>query len=189
MTRFPRLAVAALLGGLAILPVACGDGKTGKRSKPVMETSNQAPKHPENPVKKSAAEWKKELSPEQFAVLRKADTEPPFGEIYQEFKHQGAGTYYCAGCNAELFSSSVKFDSGCGWPSFYDPSNAQNVKSIADPDGRRVEVRCAVCDGRLGHVFSGEGYDTPTDQRYCINGISLKFVPAAAKGKEGTKGT
>ena len=117
-------------------------------------------------------------------MLRKAGTERPFGKTYKEFKHQAEGTYHCAGCDAELFSSTVKFDSGCGWPSFYDPSNARNVKAIPDPDGRRVEVRCAVCDGHLGHVFSGEGFNTPTDQRYCINGIVLKFVPDKKEATE-----
>ena len=181
MRRRSRLVAAILLGCLATLPIACGEGKAGHATKPVMETDEKAPAQPVQPVKKSDDEWKKELTPEQYAVLRQSGTERPFGEIYKEFKHQDEGTYFCAGCDAELFSSKVKFDSGCGWPSFYDPSNAKNVKSIADPDGRRVEVRCAVCDGHLGHVFTGEGYDTPTDQRYCINGVALKYVPAQAK--------
>ncbi len=122
------------------------------------------------------AEWKQKLTPEQYRIARLSWTESPNGEIYKQFKKQGAGTYYCVGCNAELFSSDEKFDSHCGWPSFYDPSNAKNVKSIPDPDGRRVEVKCNVCDAHLGHVFRGEGFDTPTDQRYCINGTVLKYV-------------
>ena len=142
-------------------------------------------------VKKSSEEWKKILTPEQYRILREAGTEAPNGKVYQEFKHQGAGTYLCAGCDTELFSSKEKFDSRCGWPSFYDPSKAKNVKTSVDwhLGYPRTEVRCAVCDGHLGHVFTGEGFDTPTDKRYCINGTVLKFVPAkpsaqASKGKQ-----
>jgi len=132
------------------------------------------------PIKKSSEEWKKVLTPEQYRILREAGTEAPNGKVYQEFKHQGAGTYCCAGCDTELFSSKQKFDSRCGWPSFYDPSKAKNVTTSVDwhLGYPRTEVRCAVCDGHLGHVFTGEGFDTPTDKRYCINGTVLKFVPA-----------
>lgn len=146
------------------------------KQKPMIESNNK-PAQPEKTVTKTDAEWKKQLTPEQYRIARQAGTEAPSGEVYKQFKKQGAGTYYCAGCNAELFSSTTKFDSRCGWPSFYDPSKAKNVKSFPDPDGRRVEVRCKVCDSHLGHVFTGEGFNTPTDQRYCINGTVLKFVP------------
>lgn len=131
------------------------------------------------------AEWRARLSPEQFRVLREAGTERAFGKAYEEFNSQGAGTYLCGGCGAELFSSNHKFDSHCGWPSFYDPANAKNVRTLEDHTGgrSRVEVRCAVCDGHLGHVFKGEGFATPTDQRYCINGVALKFVPKPAAPK------
>ncbi len=148
------------------------------RQTTTMDTSEQTPSQPTKKVIKTDAEWKAQLTPEQYRIARLSGTEAPNGEIYHQFKQQGAGTYYCAACNAELFSSKEKFDSHCGWPSFYDPSNAKNVKLIPDPDGRRTEVRCAVCDAHLGHVFTGEGYNTPTDQRYCINGTILKFVPA-----------
>ncbi|MCB1230337.1 MAG: peptide-methionine (R)-S-oxide reductase MsrB [Verrucomicrobiae bacterium] len=145
-----------------------------------MEVSNKAPEKPTGPVEKTDEEWKKELTPEQYRILRKAGTERANGEVYEEFKKQGAGTYYCAGCGAELFSSKEKFDSHCGWPSFYDPADAKNVKTSTDYllGYPRTEVRCAVCGGHLGHVFTGEGYATPTDKRYCINGTVLKFVPA-----------
>ena len=143
-----------------------------------MATSDKSPEQPEKTVTKSDAEWRKQLTPEQYRIARQSGTERPNGEIYRQFKKQGAGTYYCVGCDAELFSSKVKFDSHCGWPSFYDPSKAQNVKAIPDSDGSRTEVRCAVCDAHLGHVFTGEGFNTPTDKRYCINGTILKFVPA-----------
>ena len=131
-------------------------------------------------VTKTDEEWRKELTPEQYRVLRQAGTERAFGPAYDEFKKQGEGKYVCGGCGAELFSSKEKFDSHCGWPSFYDPANAKNV--ISRPDyshgSVRTEVICAQCGGHLGHVFKGEGFPTPTDQRYCINGVSLKFVPA-----------
>ena len=131
-------------------------------------------------IDKPDAEWRKELSPEQYHVLREAGTERPFGKAYEEFKQQGEGTYVCGGCGAELFSSKEKFDSHCGWPSFFDPANAKNVETREDASlGQiRTEVRCAMCGGHLGHVFRGEGYDTPTDLRYCINGVALKFRPA-----------
>ena len=135
----------------------------------------------EEAAKLTEEEWKKRLTPEQFAILRKAGTERSNGKVYQQFKAQGGGTYYCAGCNSELFSSKEKFDAHCGWPSFYDPSKARNVKTKVDRSAfmTRTEVLCAVCDGHLGHIFTGEGFDTPTDKRYCINGTSLKFVPEA----------
>jgi peptide-methionine (R)-S-oxide reductase len=161
---------------LAFTLAACGETKT---SGP-METSDKAPATPAAPVVKTDEEWRAELTPEQFKILRQAGTERPNGEVYQQFKAQGAGTYYCAGCGAELFSSNEKFDSHCGWPSFYDPSKAKNVKTSVDYHlgYARTEVLCAICDGHLGHVFEGEGFDTPTDKRYCINGTVLKFVPA-----------
>ena len=149
-----------------------------------MPTSDTPPPQPTKPVKKTDAEWKKLLTPEQYQIARKAGTERPGGEVYKQFKKQGAGTYYCVGCNAELFSSKEKFDARCGWPSFYDPSKAKNVKTVPDVDGLRTEVICSVCDAHLGHVFVGEGFNTPTDKRYCINGTVLKFVPAKADTKD-----
>ncbi len=154
-----------------------------------MVIEKKAPEQPLKPVKKTEEEWKKQLTPEQYTILRQAGTERANGEVYKQFKKQGAGTYYCAGCNAELFSSDTKFDSQCGWPSFYDPSKAKNVKTSTDYKlgYARTEVLCAVCDGHLGHVFEGETFaslghrQTPTAQRYCINGTVLKFVPATEK--------
>ena len=148
-----------------------------------MTTSDTPPAQPTKPVKKSDEEWKKQLTPEQYRIARQAGTERPYGEVYKQFKNQGTGTYYCIGCNSELFSSNEKFDSRCGWPSFYDPSKAKNVKAIPDIDGIRTEVVCAVCGAHLGHVFKGEGFNTPTDKRYCINGTVLKFVPAKPDSK------
>ena len=132
-----------------------------------------------NTSEKTEAEWREQLSPEQYHVLREAGTERAFGPAYDEFKSQGKGTYMCAGCSAKLFSSNEKFDSRCGWPSFYDPADAENVIQREDRSFGtvRTEVLCAKCGGHLGHVFKGEGFDTPTDQRFCINGVALKFVP------------
>lgn len=147
---------------------------------------------PPGQIKKSDAEWRRELTPEQFRVLRQAGTERPFGPAYAEFSAQGAGMYVCAGCGAELFSSREKFDSHCGWPSFYDPANAKNVVTRDDLShgGQRTEVLCAKCGGHLGHVFKGEGFPTPTDQRYCINGVALKYVAerGTPDGKKAAKG-
>jgi peptide-methionine (R)-S-oxide reductase len=130
-------------------------------------------------VMKTEEEWKAQLSTEEFRILRKAGTERPHGKIYHEFKEHGAGVYFCAGCDTELFSSKEKFDSHCGWPSFFDPSKVDHVKTSVDHllGYPRTEVLCAVCDGHLGHVFTGEGFDTPTDKRYCINGTVLRFRP------------
>lgn len=144
-----------------------------------MITLTSAPPEPETKVVRSDEDWRKILTPEQYQILREAGTERPNGETYRKFKQQAEGAYYCAGCGALLFSSKEKFDSHCGWPSFYDPADAQNVSTKRDDSAGmvRIEVTCARCDGHLGHVFEGEGYDTPTDQRYCINGAGLRFLP------------
>ena len=125
-------------------------------------------------VDKTDKQWKETLSDEQFAVLRRKATEAPFSGVYdREFSH---GTYRCAGCNAQLFASATKFDAHCGWPSFYDALPGA-VEFIQDDSlgMQRTEVVCATCGGHLGHVFEGEGFATPTDQRYCINSLSLQF--------------
>jgi peptide-methionine (R)-S-oxide reductase len=147
----------------------------------IIEVMEKPPVQPTGPVVRTDEEWREILTPEQYRILREEGTERSHGKVYEEFKKQGAGTYFCAGCDAELFTSDEKFDSRCGWPSFYDPSEAKNVKYTVDYHlgYARTEVRCAVCDGHLGHVFEGEGFETPTDKRYCINGTVLKFVPAA----------
>jgi peptide-methionine (R)-S-oxide reductase len=125
-------------------------------------------------MNKSDDEWKKSLSPEQYRVLREKGTEAPFtGEYDSVFD---PGTYTCAACGAELFSSEAKFDAHCGWPSFYDALPGAVVFTADDSLGMvRTEVTCANCGGHLGHVFEGEGFDTPTDQRFCINSVSLKL--------------
>jgi peptide-methionine (R)-S-oxide reductase len=129
-------------------------------------------------VQLSEAEWQERLTPEEYRVLRQAGTEAPFiGEYTDEKK---VGVYRCRACGAELFRSGEKFESHCGWPSFYQPTKDDAVTLIEDRSlGQvRTEVRCAACDSHLGHVFTGEGYDTPTDQRWCINSVSLALEPA-----------
>ncbi len=126
-----------------------------------------------NKVEKSDEEWQSLLTPEEFRVLRKAGTEAPFLGEYTDTETEGV--YRCRACSAELFRSSEKFHSGCGWPSFFSPLAQERVTEVVDYSlgMKRTEVRCATCDSHLGHVFEGEGYDTPTDLRYCINSISM----------------
>ncbi len=128
-------------------------------------------------VSKSEDEWREQLSPEEFQVLRKAGTEAPFTGEYNDTKT--AGVYRCRACETELFRSETKFSSHCGWPSFYAPLAEDRVEYIEDRSmgSVRTEVRCANCGSHLGHVFEGEGYGTPTDQRYCLNSVSLSLTP------------
>ncbi|GAB3677276.1 peptide-methionine (R)-S-oxide reductase MsrB [Actinocorallia lasiicapitis] len=128
-------------------------------------------------IQKTDAEWRQILDPEAFRVLRQAGTEPAFKGEYTDT--ETVGVYHCRACDAELFRSDTKFHSGCGWPSFYSPSESDAVVLREDSSGgmTRVEVLCARCDSHLGHVFHGEGFGTPTDDRYCINSVSLKLEP------------
>jgi peptide-methionine (R)-S-oxide reductase len=130
----------------------------------------------EREIEKTEEEWKGVLTPEQYRVLREAGTERAFTVEYWDLKDKGV--YRCAGCGAELFDSNTKFDSGCGWPSFYESLDKDKVEEREDNGFgmRRVEVVCKRCGGHLGHVFP-DG-PRPTGLRYCINSLSLKFDPA-----------
>jgi peptide-methionine (R)-S-oxide reductase len=128
-------------------------------------------------IVKSDQEWREQLSRQEYAVLREAATERPWTGEYTDTKT--VGVYRCRACGAELFRSDTKFDSHCGWPSFFSPlaGDAVVLREDRTMGMVRVEVLCATCHSHLGHVFEGEGYPTPTDQRYCINSISLTLEP------------
>ncbi|KAJ2823716.1 Peptide methionine sulfoxide reductase B2, chloroplastic [Coemansia sp. 'formosensis'] len=133
---------------------------------------------------KTKDEWRAILSPDQFRVLRERGTERPWTGKYN--KHANEGVYDCGACGAPLYESKTKFDSGCGWPAFFDAiPNA--VRQIQDNSGgmNRTEIVCSKCSSHLGHVFRGEGFSTPTDERHCVNSISLTFTDKnEAKGED-----
>jgi peptide-methionine (R)-S-oxide reductase len=165
MTRRDLLRSGLIAGLMAVLPACRRSGQTPASEAPM----------PFEPLKMSAEEWRKVLTPEQFAVLRDHGTERAFTSPLEREKH--GGTYVCAGCNLPLFSSKGKFDSGTGWPSFFEPITAANVATSWDfkliyP---RTEYHCARCGGHQGHVFN-DGPE-PTGQRWCNNGVALRFVP------------
>jgi peptide-methionine (R)-S-oxide reductase len=126
-------------------------------------------------VTKSDEQWRAQLTPDEYAVLREAGTERAFVGEYTD--NHRTGVYRCRACGAELFRSDTKFDSHCGWPSFFTPLAGDAIIERDDSTlgMKRTEVLCANCHSHLGHVFEGEGYGTPTDLRYCINSISMTF--------------
>ncbi len=129
------------------------------------------------PVQLDESAWRDKLTDAEYAVLRQGGTERPFTGEYVDDHTEGV--YDCRACGAELFRSTEKFDSHCGWPSFFAPADGMDGAAVEYLEDRslgavRTEVRCASCGSHLGHVFTGEGYDTPTDQRFCINSICLR---------------
>ncbi|KAF8817495.1 methionine sulfoxide reductase [Phlegmacium glaucopus] len=125
-------------------------------------------------VDKSESEWRAILSREQFRVLRQKGTERSGTGEYD--KHSDPGVYSCAGCGTPLYKSTTKFNSGCGWPAFFDAiPGAVSRHEDTTLGMHRIEITCTACGGHLGHVFKGEGYETPTDERHCVNSVSLKF--------------
>jgi peptide-methionine (R)-S-oxide reductase len=130
------------------------------------------------PIKVDEEELKNRVDPLSFDVLRKAATEAAFTGEYTD--SETIGVYKCKACAAELFRSDTKFHSGCGWPSFYEPTKEDAVELVEDRSlfpRVRTEVRCAACGSHLGHVFTGEGYAVPTDERWCINSVALILEP------------
>jgi peptide-methionine (R)-S-oxide reductase len=130
-------------------------------------------------VRKTDEEWRRELTPEQYKILREKGTERPWSGEHNQTK--GPGTFRCAGCGAEVFASDAKFESGSGWPSFYQPASGEAVATEDDTSFfmRRTEVLCATCGGHLGHVFPDGPH--PTGLRYCINSCALDFEPAGSE--------
>ncbi len=126
-------------------------------------------------IQKSDEQWKRELTPEQYTVLRQKGTETPYtGKLLH---NKDTGMYTCAACGTELFDSGTKFDSGSGWPSFYDAKpGAVGFKADSSQGMQRTEVTCTNCGSHLGHIFP-DAFDQPTGQRYCINSVALKFKP------------
>ncbi|KAL4989906.1 Mss4-like protein [Aspergillus falconensis] len=128
------------------------------------------------PDNRSEDEWRAVLSPEQFRILRQKGTERP-GTGEYDSHYPSKGVYTCAGCNAPLYKASHKFKSGCGWPAYFDSIPGAVQRHVDNSFGmERTEITCTNCGGHLGHVFKGEGYPTPTDERHCVNSISLKFT-------------
>lgn len=118
------------------------------------------------------------LSPEEYHVIRQKGTERPFGPDYERFYAEGDGDYVCRACGTPLYPASAKFKAGCGWPALYDCYPGAVDRHTDNTMGMsRTEITCGNCGGHLGHVFKGEGFPTPTDERHCVNYISVKFVP------------
>ncbi|KAL0469988.1 peptide methionine sulfoxide reductase [Neurospora intermedia] len=141
-----------------------------------LSSSSSSQNMPENyPVQKSADEWRAVLSPQQFRILREKGTEPA-GTGKFDKHYPSAGVYTCAGCHAPLYKASQKFNSGCGWPAYFDSIPGAVTRHEDRTFGMtRTEIVCGNCGGHLGHVFKGEGFNTPTDERHCVNSISLSF--------------
>lgn len=135
------------------------------------------------PVKKTEGEWQTILSPEQFRILRQKGTEPAGSGTYNKH-YPSNGVYTCVGCNAPLYKAATKFDSGCGWPAFWDAvPGAVGQRDDSSFGMKRTEIVCNSCGGHLGHIFKGERFGNPKDERHCVNSVSINF--SAEEKKEG----
>ncbi len=170
--KLKRIIFAYLLFAGILFPAVEGQAQQVRKTKSV-DTMQK--------VIKPESEWAKELSPEQYKVLRQCGTEPPFTGKY--YKNKKKGEYYCAACGALLFTSDTKYDSGSGWPSFYAAAKKENILEVEDNSlgMHRIEIKCAVCGSHLGHLFN-DG-PNPTGLRYCVNSLSLDFKEKKS-GKE-----
>jgi len=201
MKTAPIIAVVAAVGS-ALLAVACSPDRSAKTPPMPSDTSDPsyagdvvvrdfapdgtlAPARARPKIVKSDAEWRRLLSPEAYVVARGKGTERPFCGVFHD-NHQ-VGTYVCACCRLPLFRSDAKFDSGTGWPSFFQPVAKENVAFVEDRSHGmvRTEILCRRCDGHLGHVF--DDGPRPTGLRFCLNSVSLDFVPDAPAAKTGGK--
>ncbi len=137
-------------------------------------SDNNSAMPPKFPIQKSAEEWQKVLTPAQYNVLRLKGTERPGTSQFNDFWKNG--TYDCAGCGNPIYRSETKFKAHCGWPAFYDAIPGSLVTHTDTSFGmQRIEMMCSKCGSHLGHIFKGEGYNTPTDARHCVNGVALNF--------------
>jgi len=171
---------------LCLITVQSCSGSTLQQTQTTMEdtTKNNNPHFSRTDTTKITVPeeaWKKILSPEVYYIARQKGTERPWTSKFEDFKE--AGTYYCAVCGNALFKSNTKFDSGCGWPSFFEPLTKTSIIYLEDNTlgMKRTEVQCGRCESHLGHVF--EDGPPPTGLRYCINGVVLDFVPKPAPKK------
>ena len=185
--NFVRLLLGSVLlvGGSCVVRSGRGGGRAALSARRLTTSIRGAM----GDLPKTDEAWRAVLSPNVYAVLRKAATEPPGysettpGELEFELKtkmgtkYPKEGIFACAGCDTPLYEAKSKFDSSCGWPAFYEGIPGA-IREVPDPDGRRIEIVCAACGGHQGHVFKGEGFPTPTNERHCVNGIAIKYIPA-----------